>query len=412
MKTCLQAVLAVVFFSLFVLAACAQQSADVDRKTAIQKEIVKAAKPKAGKMIEVKTKKVGSSLILEPAEIRGATLLYPDPSPTFKAVPFKGVVRGEISSVVPLKDGGIVLASSDGGYIISKDGDVKVVGQGEHCEAVAVSPTGEIAFGFAHRLPFDHIPDIRRPSRVVYYKVREVHMVGDPNPRTIVVSQKPWDVNFTQLAFNADGSVLLAITYPAGITLIKGDKVWNIPQVYYSGRIWPSLESSPKDAKQFLYAEFLFQLDLEKEGSFTCAYVGGYKNGTPDTGKGHTSSAYGNRGEIVSVKRNWMGNFAIYEGKEEVEIPYRNGPRYFGADRLAVSDKFIAYTALDTVMVWGRKERKLVHTFTQASFADGGYVQTITFRPTGGLIVATDNGEVSEWNPATGKKLKVILKAR
>lgn len=411
MRNLSQAVLVAAFFSIFALTVCAQQSDD-DRKAAIRKEIADAAKPEAGKIVEFPTKKAGSSLIIHPAEIRGATWLWPDPSKTFKPTRFKGAVKGEVSSVVPLKDGGIVLAASDGGYIISKDGDVKVVGEGEHCEAVAVSPTGEIAFGFAHRLPLDYIPDIRKSSQVVYHKVREVHMVGGANPRTIVVAQKPYDVSFAQLAFNADGSVLMVVTYPAGVTLIKGDKVLNIPTSYYGGRIWPCLESSPKDAKQFLYCEFLFQLDSEKEGSFTRAYVGGYKAGAPDTGKGHTSSAYGSKGEVVSIKRNWKGNFTVCEGTEETEIPYRDGPRYLGADRLAVGEKFIAYTALDTVMVWDRKEKKTAHIFTQASYADGGYVQAIAFRPTGDLIVATNNGQVSEWDPETGKKVKTILQAR
>lgn len=377
MKTCLQVALTALF-SLVALVAYANGSGP--------------AKPESSKMVELKTKIGAGYLVLKPAEIRGAIWLWPEPSQTFKPIPFKGAVKGEMRRVLSLKDGGVVLASSHGGYIISKDGDVKVVGPGKKCQAVAVSPTGEIAFGFSLRLPFILLTDVRRDGKEVFHTVLEIHTIG-PKARTIVLGQQWFDGSLYEMAFSKDGMLAVASS-EEGLTLIRDDKAWSDPKMPYYVPVG-ELEFNPKYGNEFLHANYRYRLNLKQEGSFTKNYAG---------------SLYGNKGEIISIKKNREGSWCLYDGANESSLDGGVQPGYYGVGAMAVSEKFIVYASLDTVVVWARAEKKAVRQITQVPEGNllDRCVNAIAFRPSGELIIATNN-EVSEWNPETGKKLKVLL---
>jgi len=362
------------------------------------------------KMEELKTKKVGSSLVIEPAPVKLAVLLSPEPSETFKPVPFKkGPVKGVIRRMALLKDGSLALATSLGGYLVASDGAMQAVGVDKDCQAVANSPNGEIAFGFVLQKTF-WLTDVRgRPEfqKEVRGVVVEIHIVG-PKPKAIMMGQekRPFGGSFSGLAYNKDGTMLAAVISPEGLTLIKNDKAWRNPD-HDSNKGGGLLEFNPMDGNELLYANYLFRLG--GNGSLSWTYIGGYRDNSP-------SSLYGSKGEVISIKKNWQRHLHLYEG--DVEHSFRRGeePRYLGADRMAVGGNFVAYTALDTVMVWSRQKRKVVSIFRQAPDADWNwsdyYVQAMAFRHTGELIVATSNGEVSEWNPETGKKTKMLIPPR
>lgn len=321
---------------------------------------------------------------------------FPPVSDPFNAKPMDGNIAKEIHEIAPTKNGGLALATKNGGYLIDADGKVQVVGQGKDCTAVAVSPTGEIAFAFSFKkerkitMYFAGLePWADSDSRTVI----EIHVVGGQRPHTILLGQYWRQVNESakRLAFNADGSVLAALVYPEGLTLITEDKAWRHPVKYETN----TMGFHPKARNVLVCCQY--ELTFDKDGACTRRYVG-------------NDASFGPEGQIVSVQMDWENLF--YEIHDGARVARADKMRFCGPDRISVSDKYIAYTMLDRVLIWDRESQEVLRTLRNVPDTEWdwlpGYVQSLVFAGPH-LFVASGNGEVAKWNPSTGEKIAVVI---
>ena len=424
------------FVAVFVFAVvgdlCSQES-DYEKElkaeqVAAEKVIAQAARPERLKMLPLPVAKFGDNIVVEPVapyNPKAGPIFkfstdkteweFPlDPGQPLNLQDFKGKdIYGKkasrVNQLVALPDGAIALATNNGGYVISKDGKIQVIGEGSECGSVALSPTGEIAFGLTIKKAVKTIK-FRDGGKFevsqTIWESPEVHILGS-KPRLVVFRQfsSPHPFGFHDLAFSNDTMVML--TYPLGLTILAGDKAWRDPKTDFSTKLHVNLVFDPATAKRFIYHAHVYELDLGKGGAFTRSYIGA---------RGNSSSLYGSKGEIVSIKRNWRDRVYVYDGSSEtyMEVQYQVGC-------MAVSEKFLAYTSQSAIMLWDRSKHKTIRKFwslpedkKDLPGIDYGplYVWAMAFTPAQQLVVATDNGEVSEWNPETGKKNRVIVPAR
>jgi hypothetical protein len=401
----------------------AEEKERAKKRTKAEAERKEMSKPLTEKLKELATKKEGDALIILPwtlqtddqektrinkaiSESRLAQTAkpqYPTPSKTFEAEVCQNMPGLNVRQAISLHNGGTAVAAREGGYLVDKDGKVKVVGNGKDCTAVAVSPTKDVAFAFVftkERVLTSYFAKGEPKTTNDPGPVIEIHVVGS-KPQTILLGQywRTCNAGVRSLSYSADGKTLAIFSYSEWLVLVTEEKAWqHLDHNLYTARLGLGLGFHPTSSSEILCSGY--HIALQEKNTCKRTWIG-------------NDGYFGPEGQIVSVLNDledvW---FEFHDGNKTA--PLQEG-RYLGPDRMAVGKNYIAYTMLDKVLIWDRQAQKDVQKFRNVPDTEltwmPGYVEFLAFRENNLLVVST-NGEVAEWDAKNGKKLKVIVKAR
>ena len=341
-------------------------------------------------------------------------------------------LEGEIHQVLAVHDGVLFVATSKGAYRISNDGKMTVTEQEKNCQVVTASPDGnQVAIAFLGKYrPFKRITNIRG-ERFEFVDQKkgsfvEVRIIGKEETKSIYF---PSLLAFERVRDSLEGIECLALgksncvaamMNSEGLVIVKDGGCWLGKPVTHEQYGSDRLAFDPREVDVLTYHEHAYRFDLQN-GKAICLRLpsaGDLRHNAVGYVIPSGLTRFDSSGKVVSITREERQFYVL---DRETEFPIRT--RFIGhfevvPDRFEVSDKYLAWSLLDFVVVFDRRKGDILGGIKQVEEREevrydliNRYVRSLCFGPSG-LIIATGNGEISEWNPETRKKIRVIVPPR